>query len=161
MTQQRVGKHKFVQFTYSITDQNGEVVEQIDIPVSYVHGADSGMFEKIEAAMQGHRAGDRVEVEMNPEEGFGQHDPELTFADDISNVPEQFRQIGAEVEMQNDRGETRKFFVSKIENDRLTVDGNHPLAGKTLTFHIEVRDIRDATHEEIQHGGAPVGPQLH
>jgi len=161
VSQQRVGRHKFVQFTYSITDQDGKVVEQIDVPVSYVHGADSGVFEKIEAAMLGHRVGDHVEVEMTPEEGFGPYHRELTFTDDIANVPEQFRHVGAEVEMQNEQGETRSFFVSRIENGKLTVNGNHPLAGKTLVFHIEVRDIRDATQEEIQHAGTPAGPQLH
>jgi FKBP-type peptidyl-prolyl cis-trans isomerase SlyD len=54
--------------------------------------------------------------------------------------------------MQNDRGETRSFFVSKIEADKLTVDGNHPFAGKTLTYAVTVADIRDASEEEKQKG---------
>ena len=63
-----------------------------------------------------------------------------------------FQTLGAQVEMQNDRGETRSFIVSRIEDGRLTVDGNHPLAGKTLRFVVEVNDVRDATPEEIAAG---------
>ena len=85
--------------------------------------------------------GESVEVVLPPAKAFGEHDPNLTFSDDINNVPPQFRRVGAEVQMQNDRGETRSFFVSKIEDDRLTVDGNHPLAGKALNFDLELVSI--------------------
>ncbi|MEN8130054.1 MAG: peptidylprolyl isomerase [Pseudomonadota bacterium] len=159
MTQQQIDKHKFVQFTYSITDQQSNILEQVDIPMSYVHGTDSGLLEKVERALRGHKVGDRVSVKLSPDEGFGPHHREMTYIDDIQNVPEQFRRLGAEVQMQNDRGETKTFRVSKIENGKLTVDGNHPLAGKTLIFTIDVRDIRDATPEEIVQG-RPAGDML-
>ena len=74
-------------------------------------------------------------------------------------MPAQFRRVGAEVQMQNDAGETRSFFVSKIEDNKLTVDGNHPFAGKTLTYAVTVADIRDATEEEKQKGIAK--PLMH
>jgi len=89
---------------------------------------------------------------LPPEKALGYHDTAMTFTDDIANVPPEFRRVGAEVEMQNDRGETRSFFVSKIEADKLTVDGNHPFAGKTLTYAVTVADIRDASEEEKQKG---------
>ncbi len=130
-------------------------MEQIDLPVSYVHGADSGMFEKIEINLEGHRTGDSVSVTLAPEEGFGHPSSELTFTDDINNVPEQFRYIGTEVAFQNERGESKVFRVSKNQDGKLTVDGNHPLAGKTLTFILKILAIRNAKEDEIQLGRMP------
>jgi FKBP-type peptidyl-prolyl cis-trans isomerase SlyD len=162
MSDQFVGQHKVVSFTYSILDASGEIIEQSDLPISYVHGGKHDLFEKVEQALDGSVVGDTVEVELTPEEGFGAHDPSLTYTDDIENVPEEFRHIGAEVEMMNDEGDTRKFTVSHIGDGKLTVDGNHPMAGKTIVFHIRVTDIRDATPEEIANGVEPMAmPVLH
>ena len=147
-----VRKHKVVAITYSIIDEAGAILEQSDIPVYYVHSGPNDMFPDIEAALDGHTLGDSVEVVLAPERAFGYHDPNMTFTDDIDNVPPEFRRIGAEVEMQNERGETRSFFVAKIEGGKLTVDGNHPFAGKTLTYAVTVADIREATEEEKQQG---------
>lgn len=149
MTEQRVQSRKYVQFTYTITSAKGNILEQVDLPVGYVHGADSGILEKVEQALEGSSVGDTITVAVSPDEGFGPHRPELTYTDDLNNVPEQFRYIGAEVEMQSDRGEVKTFHVSKIENGKLTVDGNHPLAGKDLTFTVKITAIRDATSEDL------------
>ena len=148
MSEPVISRHKVVAITYSIIDESGAILEQSDIPVYYVHGGPNDMFPDIEAALDGCTLGDSVEVVLPPEKAFGYHDPAMTFTDDIANVPPEFRRVGAEVEMQNDRGETRSFFVSKIEGDKLTVDGNHPFAGKTLTYAVTVADIRDASEEE-------------
>ena len=162
MNDQFVGRNKVVAFTYSILDETGEVLEQSDIPISYVHGGKHDMFEKVEAAMEGCVVGDIVEVSLTPEEGFGAHDESLTYTDDIENVPPEFRRVGAEVEMMNDQGDARKFIVIRIENGKLTVDGNHPMAGKIITFNIKVVDIRDANAEEIRNGVPPMAmPVLH
>lgn len=150
MTEQTIENFKYVQFTYTIQDDSGMLLEQVDVPISYVHGAESGLIEKLEQALVGHKVGDKVSITLAPEEGFGPHRPELTYTDDIDNVPEQFRWVGAEVEMQNDSGEVKTFRVSEITNGKLTVDGNHPFAGRNLRFTVEVRNIRGATPEEIQ-----------
>jgi len=153
MSSQKISRNKAVQFTYAITDDKGNVVEQVDLPVNYVHGASHmGLIERVERAMEGLTAGESIEVELPPAEGFGDYDPELTFTDDLENVPPQFRKIGAQVEMANDNGESKTFMVSKIEGDKLTVDGNHPLAGKVATFKVKVLEVRDATTEEIRDG---------
>jgi FKBP-type peptidyl-prolyl cis-trans isomerase SlyD len=149
-----VSKHKVVAITYSIIDKTGVILEQSDIPVYYVHRGPNDMFPDVEDALDGCKLGESVEVVLPPEKAFGHHDPNLTFTDDIDNVPPQFRQVGAEVQMQNDSGQTRSFVVSKIEDNKLTVDGNHPFAGKTLTYAVTVADIRDATEEEKQKGVA-------
>ncbi len=152
MTDELVSKNKVVGITYAIIDESGVILEQSDLPMYYLHGGPNDMFEEVEAALDGCSLGASVEVVIPPERAFGYHDPALTFTDDIDNVPPQFRQVGAEVQMQNDRGEVRSFFVSRIEGGKLTVDGNHPFAGKTLTYAVTVIDIRDASEQEKQHG---------
>jgi FKBP-type peptidyl-prolyl cis-trans isomerase SlyD len=149
-----VSKHKVVAVTYSILDESGAILEQSDIPVHYVHGGPNDMFPDVEEALDGCAPGASIEVVLRPDRAFGEHDPALTFVDDIDNVPPQFRHIGAEVQMQNASGEVRSFFVSNIDNGKLTVDGNHPFAGKTLTYALTVADIREATDEEKQKGVA-------
>jgi len=152
MAEQFVEQHKVVSFVYSIVDASGELLEQSDLPISYVHGGKHDLFEKVEQGLAGAVVNDTVEVSLTPAEGFGPHDPDLTYTDSIENVPEEFRSLGAEVEMMNDQGDSRKFTVTRIEDGKLTVDGNHPMAGKAITFRIKVTDIRDATLEEIANG---------
>jgi FKBP-type peptidyl-prolyl cis-trans isomerase SlyD len=162
MSNQFVEQNKVVSFTYSIVDESGELLEQSDLPISYVHGCKHDLFEKVVDELDGCVVGDTVEVPLTPEEGFGAHDPELTYTDDIENVPDEFRSVGAEVEMMNDQGDSRKFTVTRIDDGKLTVDGNHPMAGKTIIFHIKVAEIRDATAEEIANGvDAMAMPVLH
>ncbi|MEJ5210179.1 MAG: FKBP-type peptidyl-prolyl cis-trans isomerase [Burkholderiales bacterium] len=163
MSEPVVSKNKAVYITYSILTDGGEVYEQSDLPVGYVHGADSGLFEPVEQALEGARVGDRREVTLSPEEAFGPHDARLTYTDDIENVPPEYRRLGAEVEFENEKGESLTFRVTRIEDGKLTIDANHPLAGKTVTFVVNVVAIRDATPEEIAQGrpfdGTP--PTLH
>jgi FKBP-type peptidyl-prolyl cis-trans isomerase SlyD len=162
MTEQFIGSGKVVSFTYSIVDEAGEIIEQSDLPISYVHGGQHDLFEKVEEELEGSVVGDTVEVSLTPEEGFGAHDPNLTYTDSLDNVPPEFHRVGAEVEMVNDQGDAKTFVVTHIEDGKLTVDGNHPMAGKVITFHIRVTDIRDATDEEMAHGVEPMAmPVLH
>jgi FKBP-type peptidyl-prolyl cis-trans isomerase SlyD len=150
-----------VSLTYTLRNQRGEVFEQTDMPVSYLHGHDSGLFEKVERALEGKRVGDRVEVSLGPDEGFGQHDPALTFTDDMENVPVELRRLGARLEAQNAKGEVLTFIVTHIENGKLTVDANHPLAGQTVKFNVTVQDVRDATPDELRAGQAGGQARLH
>jgi FKBP-type peptidyl-prolyl cis-trans isomerase SlyD len=162
MSDQLVNRNKVVSFVYSIVDESGELLEQSDLPISYVHGGKHDLFEKVEQALDGALVGDTVEVQLTAEQGFGAHDPELTYTDTIENVPEEFRRVGAEVEMMNDQGDSKKFTVTRIEDGKLTVDGNHPMAGKTVIFHIKVMDVRDATTAEQANGvDAMAMPILH
>ena len=156
----QIQRDKLVTLTYSITDENNDILERTDMPVTYIHGRESDVIKKIETALEGCHAGDEISVDISPEEGFGEHQPELTFTDDIDNVPAEFRHIGAEVEFQNDKGETKIFRVTTIEDGKLTVDGNHPFAGKTITYNITVATVRDATAEELANG-ATRSPSLH
>ncbi|MGB5177531.1 MAG: peptidylprolyl isomerase [Gammaproteobacteria bacterium] len=162
MTGQFVEKNKVVSFTYSIVDTKGELLEQSDIPISYVHGGKHDLFEKVVEELDGSVVDDTVEVLLTPEEAFGPHDPDLTYTDDLANVPPEFHRVGALVEMMNDKGDAKTFTVTRIEDGKLTVDGNHPMAGKVITFRIKVTDIRDATPEELEKGvEAMQAPVLH
>jgi len=162
MTEQFIASGKVVSFTYSIADESGEIIEQSDLPISYVHGGQHDLFEKVEQELEGSVIGDTVEVSLTPEEGFGSHDPNLTYTDELANVPPEFHRLGAEVEMVNDKGDSRTFVVTHIEDGKLTVDGNHPMAGKAITFRIKVTDIRDATEDEMANGVEPMAmPVLH
>ena len=147
-----IAKNKFVSLIYSIIDDTDEIVERIDLPVPLILGHNSQLIEKIETALIGKTTDDVISVKLTAEEGFGPHQPELTFTDDLQNVPEEFQRIGAEVQMQNDQGEAKDFRVVSIENGKLTVDGNHPLAGKAITYNITIVEVRDPTPEEMTNG---------
>ncbi len=152
----RIAPGKLVEFTYAISDENGVVVEQVDFPLNYIHGHDSGLHDRIEQALAGHVTGDSVRVTLPPEEGFGPHDPDLVVTDDLANVPAEFHHLGAEAEFRNERGDTRIFRVVAIGDGKLTLDGNHPLAGKTVTFTLNILQVRDATPQELS-GQVPTG----
>jgi len=114
-----------------------------------VYGGETELIGSMDKSVAGKSVGDIVEVMVPPEDGFGVHDPDLTFTDDLENVPSQFRQLGAEVQMQGENGEVKNFYVTKIEDNKLTVDGNHPLAGKTLKVTVKILEVRDATIEDM------------
>ena len=146
---QIVKKNKVVSVTYSILDEDGKVLEQSDIPVDYLHGVDGKLFPRVEQALEGKRVGDTVEVTLEPEEAFGQPDPGLVFVDDLENAPPEFRVVGAKPTFENAAGESIEMTVTRIEDGKITIDGNHPFAGKTITFHVTVAGIRDAMPDEL------------
>ena len=146
--------NKFVELTYRIIDQsNGEVIEQVEEPLGYVQGDNSLLFNQVTKELEGKCVGDEVEILLKAEDAFGKKADELIFTDDINNVPVEYRFIGASVTMQNDKGGTKDFIVSNIEDGKLTIDGNHPLAGKDIIFYVEILSIREATADEIIEGG--------
>lgn len=153
MSLQRIQEGKYVSLTYQIADDQGQVLEHSDLPVSYIVGGRQELIGGMDRAIHGKQAGDEVHFEVAPEEGFGVHDPSLTFTDDIENVPPQFRHLGAEVQMQNEAGDIKTFFVTRIERGHLTIDGNHPLAGKRLQIRVCIQEVRDATSMDLAGDG--------
>jgi FKBP-type peptidyl-prolyl cis-trans isomerase SlyD len=136
---------------------------QQDMPTGYVHGANSGLFPEIERGLEGRLVGDQVEVALTPEAAFGPSDPGLILVEDIDNVPPTIRYVGAEAELQNDKGESLTFRVVAIADGKITLDGNHPLAGKDSRCVVTIVSVRDATPEEMRSGfPAEQGPpRLH
>ena len=147
-----ITNNKVVTINYRIEDENGELIEQTELPVTYIHGIAGDMHTKIEASLKSKTAGDTVEVILSPEDAFGQPDPNLIYVENIVNMPPQYVKIGAQAQFQNDQGETRDFIVTEIKDGKVTLDGNHPLAGKTLKFVVSIKDVRDASAEELERG---------
>jgi FKBP-type peptidyl-prolyl cis-trans isomerase SlyD len=162
MSDDVVAQNKVVYITYTVLDDAGLVRGQQDMPIGYVHGAKSGLFEEIEQGLDGHKVGDRIEAYLSPD-AFGERNPDLVIEEDIDNVPPQIRYIGAEAELQNDSGEVLTFRVTSIMDGKITLDGNHVLAGRSAKCVAEVLSVRDATPAEVKSGfPAEQGvPQLH
>lgn len=142
-------------FNYTLTNDAGEVLDTSNgrEPLAYLHGA-GNIVPGLEKAMEGKSAGDSFKVAVDPAEGYGErHDalvqvvPREAFqgVDDI--------QPGMQFQAQSNQG-VMSVTVTKIEDGQVTVDGNHPLAGETLHFDIEVTEVREATAEELEHGHA-------
>ena len=149
MPNNTITKNKHVSFTYRILDENKNIVEQSDIPMEYQHGVDNAMFEKVENALEGKKAGEQIHVTLTPEEGFGQPNPSLIYTDDVDNVPVEYRSLGARPVFQNDKGDTREMLVTNIKDNKITIDGNHPYAGKTVTFIVDIISIQDTPISDI------------
>ena len=156
-----VQANKVVEFTYRILDEQGQVLEQIDVPVAYVHGSEYGLWHRVEAAIENQRAGDTVEVWVRPQDAFGYSDPNLLITQSLEDVPPQFRYVGAEADFQNEDGDVHRFRVTAIEGNTMTLDGNHPLAGKTLKFFVNILNVRDATEEEVRNPDSLSAPSFH
>ncbi len=148
---------KFVELNYKVVDnKTGDVLVTVDYPLGYVHGVNDVMSEEVTRALYGKRAGDVIEVPIDTARLYGERDESLVFTDRIENVPEEYREIGMTITMENEKGESRNFIVTRLDDRTLTVDGNNPLCGREVTFMLEVLSVRDATSEEIELGG-PVG----
>lgn len=146
---------KFVELTYKVIDRKtGHVLTGVEFPLGYVHGHNEILAPSVHKELEGRLAGDVIEVPIDGNRIFGPRDESLVFTDDIDNVPEEYRQVGASILMENDRGQTRSFLVTRMDDETLTVDGNNPLCGREVLFRLEILAVRDASEEEVKTGGA-------
>jgi FKBP-type peptidyl-prolyl cis-trans isomerase SlyD len=152
----------FVELTYKVSDrQSGHVLNCVDFPLGYVHGHNEILAPSVHKELEGKSAGDVIEVPVDGKRIFGPRDESLVFTDQIENVPEQYRQVGTSILMENDRGRTRSFIVTRVDDETLTVDGNNPLCGREVVFRLEILTVRDATDDEMKAGGAiGAGPNI-
>jgi len=146
---------KFVELTYKVSDKRlGHVLTRVEFPLGYVHGHNEILAPAVHLQLQGKAVGDVIEVTIDGNEIFGPRDEALVFSDDIDNVPEEYRKVGTSILMENDKGQTRSFLVTHLDDERLTVDGNNPLSGREVVFALEILTVRDATETEMSVGGA-------
>ena len=146
---------RFVEVTYKVIDRkSGHVLTGVEFPLGYVHGHNEILAPSIHQELEGRCAGDVIEVPIDGNRIFGPRDESLVFTDHIENVPEEYRQVGNSILMENDKGQARSFIVTRMDDETLTVDGNNPLCGREVVFRLEVLTVRDATDEEIKAGGA-------
>lgn len=147
--------NKFVELNYKVIDKKtGDVLVTVDYPLGYVHGSNGILSEHVTKELVGRKAGDVIEIPIDTKLLYGERDESLVFTDRIENVPEEYREIGMTVTMENEKGELKNFIVTRFDDKTLTVDGNNPLCGREVIFRLEVLSIRDATDEEIELGGA-------
>ena len=157
---------KFVELTYQVTDRKtGHVLTRVEFPLGYVHGHNEILAPCVHQELEGRCAGDVIEVPIDGNQIFGPRDESLVFTDRIGNVPEAYRKVGTALLMENDRGRTRSFLVTRLDDETLTVDGNNPLCGREVVFALEILAVRDATAEEARTGGpinagADIDPSL-
>jgi FKBP-type peptidyl-prolyl cis-trans isomerase SlyD len=149
---------KFVELNYKVIDvKTGDVLVTVDYPLGYVHGVNDVMAEAVTKELYGKKVGDVIEVPIDTKLLYGERDESLVFTDRIENVPEEYREIGMTITMENEKGEVKSFIVTRFDDKTLTIDGNNPLCGRDVMFVLEVLSIRDATDEEIELGGAVDG----
>ena len=147
----------FVELTYKVTDRkSGHVLTGVEFPLGYIHGHNEILAPSIHEELEGKSAGEVIEVPIDGNRIFGPRDESLVFTDQIENVPEEYRQVGTSILMENDKGQTRSFLVTRVTDETLTVDGNNPLCGREVVFTLEILTVRDATDEETKAGGAIV-----
>jgi FKBP-type peptidyl-prolyl cis-trans isomerase SlyD len=145
---------QFVELTYQVSDaKTGHVLTRVEFPLGYVHGHNEILAPAVHAELEGRSAGDVIEVRIDGNRIFGPRDESLVFTDLIENVPEAYRQVGTSILMENDRGQTRSFLVTHLDDETLTVDGNNPLCGRELVFRLQILTVRKATDEETRAGG--------
>jgi FKBP-type peptidyl-prolyl cis-trans isomerase SlyD len=161
-TKETVQQNKLVELNYKVIDKKtGQVLSTVEFPLSYVHGANPVLAAPVTAELEGKAAGDVIEVAIDGNLIYGPRDEKLVFTDRIDNVPEDYRELGTKILMENEKGEAKEFIVTRIDDQTLTVDGNNPLSGRELIFRLEILSVRDATAEEIEAGTKVIkGPDI-
>ena len=152
----RIDAGTVVTLAYELRAADGEFLDEPGATVAYLHGGFGGIFPKVEAALQGHGAGHVVELSLEPEDAFGDYEPELLRVEPREAFPEVL-QVGMRFEgVPGDAPaeELIVYTVTGIADEQVVVDGNHPLAGERVLFKCTVNDVRAATPEELRHGHA-------
>lgn len=156
-----IGDQCVVSFDYTLTDTDGNVIDSSDgrEPLSYLHGA-GNILPALESELSGKSTGDEFSTVIEPENGYGVRDNSLVGQvplSDLEGIPN--LEVGAQLEAETPEG-PRVVVVTAVNDDSVTIDANHPLAGVTLHFAVKVAEIREATPEELEHGHAH-GPGGH
>ena len=149
-----IKENSAVSFHYTLTDDAGQEIDSSagKDPLAYLHGT-GNIIPGLENALEGKAVGDQLNVAVTAEEGYGPVQQEL-----IQDVPRTAFQgvesieIGMQFEAQTGQGGAVPVTVTAVTDETVTVDGNHPLAGKNLNFDVTIEDVRDATAEELEHG---------
>ena len=159
----KIAKDSVVSLRYELFDSEGELLEKVEESVSYLHGGYDGIFPLVEEALHGKNVGDQCSVTLQPDDAFGEYDHELVEVEARSAFPEEVA-VGMQFEggpESSDEEDYLLYTVVDVTDDDVTVDGNHPLAGKTLSFNCTVTGVRPAIAEELAHGHVHDGESGH
>ncbi|CCD39973.1 FKBP-type peptidyl-prolyl cis-trans isomerase SlyD [Candidatus Paraburkholderia kirkii UZHbot1] len=160
----KIAKDTIVSVAYKLADAQGNLIEESDEPMVYLHGGYDGTFPKIEEALDGHEPGYEALIQLEPQDAFGEYDPELVKIEERSRFPEPL-EVGMQFEGTPEDGDDELdsliYTVTDVAEDKVVLDGNHPLAGMVLRFSLSVQEVRDATDDEIGHQHAHGADSLH
>lgn len=155
-----IAAKRIVRIAYAVRDGAGEPLESVD-DFTYFHGAAAGIEQLppgVERALVGLRAGESADVALAPADGYGERDPEAVFAVPRATFPAEAAPVpGQAVLVENEDGDTVPVWIVEVGDEWVIVDPNHPLAGRTVQFHVEVRAVREATAEEVARAAIPKG----
>ena len=146
----KIDKDTAVTLQYKVTDATGKLMDESTEPMVYLHGGYENTFPKIEAALDGQEVGFQTTLELAPADAFGERNEGLLQTIPKTQFPPGVK-IGGQLEGRSEDGNTIVFTVVKIKGPVVHLDGNHPMAGKTLRFALKVTDVRAASAEEIAH----------
>ena len=152
----QVAKNTVITLDYNVKDPDGVLVDAGQEPLVYLHGGYDDIFPKIEEALQDKKVGETVIVKLQPDEGFGEYDADLIQVESRKGFPKEL-EVGMQFEGTPEGGDDDElliFRVTEIADDKVVLDGNHPLAGMALVFTCTVTAIRPASAEEIEQGHA-------
>jgi len=149
-----------VALTWTLKDTLDEVLDELEDPVEFLVGGDD-LLAKIEEALQGHEAGDRIDLHLEPEEAFGEYNDQLVFLEPRTLFPAELEEgmtfEGLPAGANADAPRDALYTVTDIYPEHVVLDGNHPLAGIAIRLHLKVEKVREATEDEIGRGSAGTG----
>lgn len=155
----KIEKNTIVSLRYKLTDAQNNVIDEPDSPMVYLHGGYEGAFPKIETLLDGQDVGYEATIQLEPNEAFGEYDPELLKIEPRTRFPEPL-EVGMQFEGVPDAEEAAAaddtddepliYTVTDVVDNQVILDGNHPLAGMALRFWVQVEDVRAATDDEIE-----------
>lgn len=157
-----VADNKYVELMYKVIDKkSGTILTEVEYPLGYVHGVNEVLAPAVTAELEGKAAGDVIEVPIDCNQIYGPRDESLVIIEPIRDVPEEYREVGTSILMENEKGQTKTFIVTRVDRKSVTIDGNNPLCGREVIFKLEIITVRDATDEEIEFGGkVEEGPNI-
>jgi FKBP-type peptidyl-prolyl cis-trans isomerase SlyD len=151
----KIAKNTVVTVNYTLSDAQDNLIEEGQEPMVYLHGGYENTLPKIEEALEGKEAGYQTVIQVEPEDAFGEYDAELVKVELRNKLPtplEVGMQFEGSPDEDDDEGDTLIFTVTDIADDKVVLDGNHPLAGMALRFSLDVIAVRVASDDEIAHG---------
>ena len=145
-----IARNTVVTLDYRVTNPAGKVLDEGTEPLVYLHGGYDGIFSKLEEALEGLDIGQTVKVNLLPEDAFGLYEKEFVLEEARADFPDQIA-IGMQFELMNAEGDEETLYtVTAFDDEKVVLDGNHPLAGEPLVFTCTVADVRAATPAEIK-----------
>lgn len=149
----QITQNAVVILDYTLKDEEGEMIDESkEASFAYLHGANN-IIRGLESALEGKQAGDNVQVVIQPEDAYGDVNPEAIAVVGKDMFPEGTElEVGMQFHAESESGQPMEIMITSIDDDEIVIDGNHPLAGEVLHFNVNVIEVREATKEEIEHG---------